>query len=198
MRRIPATRAPVSVREATPGDLPQLLAMWCEQRGGAARADRTLSAAPETDVLARLDELRGDPDARVVVGTHEERLAGAALFTRERLAPLADARVVHVHYLHVQDGARRRGVGRALLAAAVAYAEECGAEQVVASVSPQLREANRFYARLGLAPVMVRRVSSVSGLRRRILPEVREALVDEVVARRRAVRARSRVRALSH
>ena len=65
-------------------------------------------------------------------------------------APLFDQRAVHAHYLHVRDGFRRRGVGKALLAAAVAFAEEIGAEHVMTSVLPQMRETQRFYARLGL------------------------------------------------
>ncbi|MDX6202593.1 MAG: hypothetical protein QOJ83_2093, partial [Frankiales bacterium] len=65
---------------------------------------------------------------------------------------------------------------------AVTWAEEVGADEIVASVLPSLREANRFYARLGFAPLVMRRVVPVSTLRRNL------ALTDP----RGAVRPRRR------
>jgi len=75
---------------------------------------------------------------------------------------------VQVEYTVVAEGYRRRGVGRALMGAAACYAEDIGADQVTVSVSPMSREANRFYAQLGLTPLSVRRVAPASALRRRI------------------------------
>jgi ribosomal protein S18 acetylase RimI-like enzyme len=115
-----------------------------------------------------------------------------AVLTCSSYAPLFDQSAVHVHYLHVRDGFRRRGVGRALLGAAVVMADEVGAEHVFTSVLPQLRETQRFYARLGFGPVVVRRSVPVSLLRRRLSGEGRQSNADNVVARRRTLR---RVRA---
>ena len=92
------------------------------------------------------------------------------LLTAAAYAPLFEQRAVHAHYLHVKDGFRRRGVGKALLAAAVTFADEVGAEHVITSVLPQMRETQRFYARLGFGPVVVRRSATVSVLRRRLAP----------------------------
>jgi hypothetical protein len=75
---------------------------------------------------------------------------------------------VQLTHLVVAEGQRRRGVGRALLSGAVTWAEEVGADEIVASVLPSLREANRFYARLGFAPLVMRRVVPVSTLRRNL------------------------------
>jgi hypothetical protein len=75
---------------------------------------------------------------------------------------------VQVEYTVVAEPFRRRGVGRALMGAAASFAEEIGAEQVTVSVSPMSREANRFYAQLGLTPLSVRRVAPAAALRRRI------------------------------
>ena len=110
-----------------------------------------------------------------------------AVLTCSPYLPLSDQRAVHVDYLHVRAGLRRRGVGKALLAAATAFAEEVGAEHVVASVLPQLRDTNRFYAQLGFGPVVVRRSVPVTILRRRLAAEGVTGRPD-VVARRRTLR----------
>jgi ribosomal protein S18 acetylase RimI-like enzyme len=122
----------------------------------------------------------------------DDEVAGMALFTVTAYAPLFDQRAVHAHYLHVRDGFRRMGVGKALLAAAVAMADESGAEHVVTSVLPQMRDTQRFYARLGFSPVVVRRSVPVNALRRRLAGGGAGSLADHLVARRRTLR---RVRA---
>jgi hypothetical protein len=66
------------------------------------------------------------------------------------------------------------------------------ADHVVTNVYPQLRDCNRFLARLGFAPVITRRVVALPALRRRLAIEARAGSADEVLARRRSVR---RVRA---
>ena len=53
---------------------------------------------------------------------------------------------------------RRRGTGVLLLAAAAAYAEETGASHVVAAVGGHEAERQRFFARMGFAPLTTRRI----------------------------------------
>jgi hypothetical protein len=77
-----------------------------------------------------------------------------------------DAPVVHMNHFFVLPSARRRGAGRALIAAATAWAEERGVDGLGVAVYPDSREANRYFARLGFAPVYVHRVASLAGLRR--------------------------------
>ena len=85
------------------------------------------------------------------------------------MGPFVEAPVVQIDYLHVRPAFHRRGVGRALVAAAAAFCDEIGAEHVVVNVFPQVREANRFYAKLGFSPLVVRRVAPVSSTLRRTL-----------------------------
>ncbi|MGZ4591618.1 MAG: N-acetyltransferase family protein [Actinomycetes bacterium] len=186
------TRPGVAVRDAVPGDLPDLMAMWAELRELGGRVERTMPSASEDGVLDRLRTVSEDPDSRAVVATIDGETAGMALLNRSSFAPLFDQSAVHVHYLHVREGFRRRGVGHALLAAAVAMADEVGAEHVLTSVLPHLRETQRFYARLGFGPVVVRRSVPVSMLRRRLAGEVRPSTAGNVLAKRRTLR---RVRA---
>ncbi len=186
------SRPAVVVRDATDDDIPALLAMWAELRDLGGRVDR-LMPSPDDDALrARLASVGDDPSSRAVVAVVDGVVAGMALLTEAPYAPLFEQRAVHAHYLHVRDGFRRRGVGKALMAAAAGWADEVGAEHVMTSVLPQLRETQRFYARLGLTPVVVRRSAPVSVLRRRLAPSGAATVTGELLARRRSLR---RVRA---
>jgi ribosomal protein S18 acetylase RimI-like enzyme len=186
------TRAAVVVRDAVPDDLPVLMTMWHELRDLGGRLDRSMPVISEDGVLDRLKLIDDDPHSRALVGVIDGDVAGMAVLTTSSYAPLFDQDAVHVHYLHVREGYRRRGVGHALLAMAVAAADEAGVEHVVTSVMPALRDTQRFYARLGFSPVVTRRSVPVSMLRRRLAGEGRMSLADNVVARRRTLR---RVRA---
>jgi GNAT superfamily N-acetyltransferase len=186
------TRPSVTVRDACPDDLPTLLMMWGELRDHAGRLERGMPQATEDGVLDRLKTIADDPDSKALVAVVDGEVAGLACLTCSAYAPLFDQSAVHVHYLHVREGFRRRGVARALLAAAVSFSDEVGAEHVITSVAPQLRDTQRFYARLGFAPVVVRRSVPVAMLRRRLAGDQWSSVADNVLARRRSLR---RVRA---
>jgi len=186
------TRPSVVVRDAGPDDLPALMVMWRELRDLGGRFERSMPQATEDGVLDRLRCISDDPDSRALVAVVDDQAAGMAVLTTGPYAALFDQNAVHVHYLHVREGLRRRGVAHALLAAAVNLGEELGAEHVITSVLPHLRETQRFYARLGFGPVVVRRSVPVSVLRRRLAGDLRATTADNVLARRRSLR---RVRA---
>jgi ribosomal protein S18 acetylase RimI-like enzyme len=186
------TRPSVAVRDAGPDDLPVLLTIWHELRDLGGRLERTMPQASEDGVLDRLRSISDDPESRLLVADVDGEVAGMAVLTCSSYAPLFDQSAVHVHYLHVRDGFRRRGVGKALLGAAVTFSDEVGAEHVITSVLPQMRETQRFYARLGFGPLVVRRSAPVSVLRRRLMPSGPVSVTDSLLARRRSLR---RVRA---
>ena len=99
----------------------------------------------------------------------------------------------------VADRHRRRGAGRALVGAAATFAEERGVGQLVVSVHPTSREANRFLARLGFAPLTVRRSASVAGVRRRLAAGETRQVEHAVPRRRRTPRlGRSLIRPVPH
>jgi GNAT superfamily N-acetyltransferase len=186
------SRPAVVVRDAHEDDLPALLQVWSELGDIGGRMERLMPAPDGEAMRKRLVDVDNDPYSRALVAVLEGEVAGIVLLTETAYAPLFDQRAVHAHYLHVREGFRRRGVGKALLAAAVAFAEETGAEHVMTSVLPQLRETQRFYARLGMSPVVVRRSAPVSVLRRRLTGSGGTSVTDSLLARRRSLR---RVRA---
>jgi ribosomal protein S18 acetylase RimI-like enzyme len=103
-----------------------------------------------------------------LVAETDAGVVGMAILSDTFIGQLMEMPAVQVTHLVVAEGQRRRGVGRALLSGAVTWAEEVGADEIVASVLPSLREANRFYARLGFAPLVTRRVVPVAALRRNL------------------------------
>jgi ribosomal protein S18 acetylase RimI-like enzyme len=159
----------------------QLLPVEGGTRGrGATMAGRAALAQRYTDAIA-------DAERHLVLavggreGDPEEPL-GMALFTIGTANALLDIPAVHVSHAVVSGRHRRRGAGKALVAAAAAFAEEHGIEQLVVSVHPGSREAARFFARLGFAPLAVRRTAPVSVVRRRLSRGERTA--EHLVRRR--------------
>ena len=168
MPRSPALR----VRQASEADLPALVALGAELREAllpGADGARPTTAAGRAALERRLADALADPDRSLVVVVDASGAAlGMALFTVTSANALVDVPALHMSHAVVGGGHRRRGAGRALVAAAAACAEERGLEQLVVSVQPGSREANRFFARLGFAPLALRRSTSVPALRRRL------------------------------
>jgi GNAT superfamily N-acetyltransferase len=156
--------------------VPALVALWQQLRGEGPR--RPGSAESPDLAAGRFELVLADDSSRVVVAVFDDEIIGMAQVSRTPATLLTDSSSVDLTAMCVADAHRRRGAGKALVSAAVAYADELGVESVVVSVFPQHREANRFYARLGFAPLVVRRVAGVTALRRRLgSPEGRAALL---------------------
>jgi ribosomal protein S18 acetylase RimI-like enzyme len=179
----------VRVRPATVDDLPTLLAFGeelREQLSPALDGKRTRSAPAGARVALEgryLDAL-DDPDRHLVVAVaDDEAPLGMALFSVAPANALLDTPALHVSHAVVASRHRRRGAGKALIASAAAFAEERGLEQVLVSVHPGSRDANRFFARLGFAPLAVRRVAPTAVIRRRL--HAADARTVEHVVRRR-------------
>jgi len=83
----------------------------------------------------------------------------------------AELPAVQLSGLHVLSKARRRGVAKALLNAALVCADNWGCTNLVVTVPPASREANRFFARLGFAPIATKRIVDTAALRRMISGE---------------------------
>ncbi len=179
------------MRAATLTDLPVLLDLGKELRDlllpvdAASRARGTMAA--QAALEQRYAEAVQDPARHLLLavggreGAAEEPL-GMALLVVTCITPLLDTPAVHVSHAVVADRHRRRGAGKALVAAAASWAEEQGIEQLVISVHPGSRDAARFFARLGFAPTAVRRTAPVSLVRRRLA--VDERLPEQLLRRR--------------
>jgi ribosomal protein S18 acetylase RimI-like enzyme len=174
----------VHTRAATPDDIPTLLDLWDELRQVGGRAERAVNPMTVVDLPSRLLEVLLDPECRIVLATTADAPAGMVLLRIVRPDPLSDNEVVHIMHLVVSRAARNHGVGHALVCSAADFAAERHIDHVAASVYPSLRDANRFFARLGFAPVAVRRIAPVAVLRRRFDNERTPSLFADTVRRR--------------
>jgi GNAT superfamily N-acetyltransferase len=181
-------RTPVLARLATISDVPVLVGLWKELRQVGGRAERAVNPVAVADIEDRLAAAIASDNCRVVLAYADEEAAGMAVFRAIRPDPLSESLVLQISHLIVAGGKRRRGVGRALLMAAAETAEELGIEHVGVGIYPSLRDANRFYARSGFAPVLAQRIAPVSVLRRRLSGETASVRIDDVVRRRTRIR----------
>jgi GNAT superfamily N-acetyltransferase len=188
-------RSSVTVRPACGEDVASLLELLAEMREALGRRAPRGTEAHRASPQEQLESLLGDAWARVLVAESAGEVLGMAHLHVVAPTFLADTRLVHAAMLHVRRSARARGAGRALMIAATAYAEEVGAEHVSVDVYPQHRESQRFYVRLGFAPLVVRRVAPVALLKRKLGVSTLRPAVATVgqgvdTASRRGVRAR--------
>ena len=161
------SRSRVRVRTATPDDVEALVALAGEMRElGPVRVRAAARRGPE-GARVQCEKLLAAEAHRVVVAVDgADAVIGAAVLGADTVGGLLDPPSVYVSHLLVGEEHRKRGAGRALVAAAAAYAEEMGVDSVVVGVAPTGRDVNRFFARLGFAPLVMRRVAPVAGLRR--------------------------------
>lgn len=139
-----------TIRRADPGDAEQL-----------TRLAESVSAEPEAWLISTDGEWRSAGDERRYLRALR-RYPHAAVIVAERAADhalvgrLSVARDPHPASAHVADlglmvakDARRQGVGRALLDAAVEWAREAGVRKLELHVFPWNEPAIRLYERFG-------------------------------------------------
>lgn len=180
-------RSPVLTRTASLADVPSLATLWRELRQVGGRAERAVNPAAVPDIEQRLVATIEDPDCRVIIATVEGEPAGMAVLRVSCPDPLSCSQVVQLMHVIVADGSRRRGVGHALVATAADFADERQIEHLTAGMYPSLRDASRFYARLGFAPLLVQRVAPVAVVRRRLGADA-HVRAEDVVRRRTRIR----------
>ena len=156
------SRSLVFVREAVPADAVRLAELWTDQ---LRRGDEANHVADLTQVI---EGARQDPDQRVVVAEYDGRLAGAVHLRLTTITPLNLDPAVQVMSPHVFPEFRRHGVGRALMDAAVGWAEERGAGHVTTAAPSASRDGNRFMARLALGPVATSRLAPTTVVRAKL------------------------------
>ncbi len=167
-------RSSVRVRDADLDDIETVLSFAADvlDGGGAGAVSplvRLADGAIGHSMRERYARLLADPEHRVVIAEQDStRPLGVAVFSVDTISALLAVPVVYVSHVLVPGLERHSPVGQALVAAATTFAEEIDAEHVIVGVNPGGRETNRFFARLGFAPLIIRRIASVSTLRKRL------------------------------
>jgi len=183
------SRGNVRVRPAATSDINELIALsedngvvdHVARRGRAHRGDRNALVERYMTLLSDMDRL-----VLVAIDEASSQLVGFAVLIEERVGVLAPTAALYVSHLLVAPSFRRRGAGRALLTGAVRHAEDREIDHVVVGVQAAARDANRYLARLGFAPLVVRRIASVATLRRSL--GIADSIDRVALRRRRSVR----------
>jgi GNAT superfamily N-acetyltransferase len=191
-----ASRSKVVTRVARPVDLPVVLELVRQHRVESHTEEVLTGHPPVHAAGAGFRRLLEDPNHRVVLavlpGDDGETGVGLAVLGVDALSLVLGTPQVTVDTFVVHREHRRSGVGAALLSAAVAYAAENGASYVVAAVA-QDADRQRFFARMGFAPLTTRRIASVHTLGRSLSAWQRRRLGIIPLARRVPGMGRRRV-----
>jgi GNAT superfamily N-acetyltransferase len=161
-----------------------------EAGGSSEAALRIASAGGLTTVLRR-------PEVTAFLAFVDGAPAGFLVLSDTLAGPFADSPCTAIDQLFVSTAWRRHGVACQLVAAAAAHADRVGAESIISHVPSHVRDANRFFARLGFSPTVVRRVTTPAALHRKLAAatggtvRVGRAGLEEVLQRRRSARFRA-------
>lgn len=161
------SRVSVRVRPATAEDVPALveLVQSIDTQSGV------FSGKPPVDVdtsrlTDRFEEALSSDRELLIAADDAGCAVGLIALRRDSVGAVDLTPVLHVTHLVVAPRHRRRGIGRALLTAAVRLADEAGLEHVLATAAAGSREGNRYLARIGFAPLVLHRIAATSTLRR--------------------------------
>jgi GNAT superfamily N-acetyltransferase len=194
----------VVTRTARPDDLAAVLALVRQHRADAHAEDVLTGHTRLNAAASGFRRLLEDPGHRVVLavlpgpnaaagGPCGEIPVGLAVLGLDPLSLVLGNPQVTVDTFVVHRAHRRRGAGAALLAEAAAYAARTGADHVVASVGGHEPERQRFFARMGFAPLTTRRIVTVDSLTRSLAAWQRNGLTvpapRRTPARRRSLPA---------
>ncbi|KQQ41504.1 GNAT family N-acetyltransferase [Nocardioides sp. Leaf307] len=156
------TRSQVSLRPAEVADALFLAELWADS---LRRTDLQEQVA---DLEVVIKSAADSPEQRLLVAEHDGEPAGAVYLRVATVSPINLEPVVQALSPHVLPAYRRRGIGRTLMESAVAYAEELGVAHVMTAADSGSRDANRFMARLALAPQATVRVAATALVRSKI------------------------------
>jgi GNAT superfamily N-acetyltransferase len=160
----------VKVRQATPEDVPSLVALF--QELDRMQADwRVFTPRPGfyDEVGERYTQAMNNPDAVVLVVVDEEgEVVGMAYGEARTPSRFSDERALELSGVVVRAGYRGRGVGRELVHEAARFAADRGVAWIELKTFAPNRGAMEFWEDLGFTPRVVQLTSDVRELLERL------------------------------
>src|SRR4051794_38978072 len=182
------SRQPVSMRQATIGDVAFLVELWGDM---LRRADRQEQV---TDLELIVKEAAESAERRLVVAEYDGEPAGAVLLRVTPMTPLNLEPTVQALAPHVTPSFRGKGIGSVLMEAAVLWAEDLGVATITTAADSSSRSGNRFMARLSLRPQAILRASATPLVRAKLtsLQPASARITDRTAPRRHRLLAARR------
>lgn len=156
------SRQPVSLRPATNLDVPFLLELW----GTVLRKADRQEQVDDLEIIVK--EAAESPERRLLIAEYDSEPAGAVLLGVTAMTPLNLEPTVRALAPYVTPSFRGKGIGSALMEAAVLWAEELGIGHITTAAASGSRSGNRFMARLSLGPQAVLRASTTHTVRAKL------------------------------
>lgn len=153
------------VRQATPEDVPALVALF--QELDRMQADwRVFTPRPGfyDEVGAKYQEALGDPNSVVLVAEDDQEVVGMAYGEAHTPSRFSDERALEVSGVVIRAGYRGRGVGRELVHEAARFAAEQGIEWIELKTFAPNRGAMEFWEGLGFVPRVVQLTTHIEDL----------------------------------
>jgi GNAT superfamily N-acetyltransferase len=160
----------VKVRQATPEDVPSLVALF--QELDRMQADwRVFTPRPGfyDEVGDKYREAMNNPDAVVLVGIDDDgEVVGMAYGEARTPSRFSDERALELSAVVVRSGYRGRGVGRVLVQEAAGFAKERGIAWIELKTFSPNRGAMEFWENLGFEPRVIQLTTSTRDLVERL------------------------------
>lgn len=160
----------MKVRQATPEDVPLLVALF--QELDRMQADwRVFTPRPGfyDEVGTKYREAMNNPDAVVLVGTDDDgEVVGMAYGEARTPSRFSDERALELSAVVVRSGYRGRGVGRVLVQEAAGFAKDRGIAWIELKTFSPNRGAMEFWENLGFEPRVVQLTTSTRDLVERL------------------------------
>jgi ribosomal protein S18 acetylase RimI-like enzyme len=150
------------IRRAEARDLADVTALWTALLARHAELDPALRLRPQTEGETRglVRVMLGEPDLVAFLGFAAsaqglEPAQGLCLLQIDRAPPILEERSrAQIGELYVREGARRKGLGRALAQAALAHAHAVGVRRLEVRISARNPEGQSFWRALGFRDFM--------------------------------------------
>ena len=138
------------------------------------------------DLELIVKEAAESAERRLLVAEYDGEPAGAVLLRVTPMTPLNLEPTVQALAPHVTPSFRGKGIGSALMEAAVLWAEDLGIGHLTTAAPSSSRSGNRFMARLSLGPQAVLRASTTHAVRAKLAAlQPASARIDRADAGRR-------------
>ena len=137
----------MSVRRATEADLPRLIELMAQLRPDEPEAEDPSRVEDYARVLARMTA----QGQSVLVAEEDGRVAGALVLAIVENITHKGAPYAIIENVVVDEAARGKRLGEALIEQAIAEARRAGCYKVSLTSNKRRGDAHRFYERLGFA-----------------------------------------------
>ncbi len=186
-------RTAITVQAAVGDDL-GAVADLCTRARTESASGAQLCSDDRATLMRQLSVLLALPGGAVLIARQDDVTVGFVLARVVGPYLFSAVNSLYIEALYVAEGARRRGVGHALMQGAADLAASVDAAEVYSVPIPGSRGVQRFLARLGFAPVAGHRVVATSLLQRRLGADLnasqrRGRSLEDLIARRRRARS---------